>query len=333
MKTPFRAKITALGTYVPPRALTNADLEKMVDTTDQWIVERTGIRNRYIVDKGVATSDLAVCAAKRALAERGIDASEIDVIVVGTVTPDMLYPSTACLVQHKLGIPKTWGYDLSAGCSGFVYSLASGAQFIESGRAKKVMVIGADVNSSMIDYTDRATCVIFGDGAGAVILEPAAEGEESGLIDFYHEIDGAGGEFLKRPGGGSLNPAWREDVGPKMHFVHQDGQQVFKFAVRKMAEICEKVLHANGLTGKDVDCFVPHQANLRIINAIADRFDIPKEKVIINIDRFGNTTAGTIPLALQTAREERRLKKGDLVLIAAVGAGFTAGAALIRWGI
>lgn len=333
LKTPFRAKITALGTYVPPRALTNADLEKMVNTTDQWIMERTGIRNRYIVEKGVATSDLATCAAKRALAERGIDPSEIEVIVVGTVTPDMLYPSTACLVQHKLGIPKTWGYDLSAGCSGFVYSLASGAQFIESGRAKKVLVIGSDVNSSMIDYTDRATCVLFGDGAGAVILEPAADGEDAGLIDFYHEIDGGGGEFLKRPGGGSLYPAWREDVGPKMHFVHQDGQQVFKFAVRKMAEVCEKVLHRNGLTGKDVSCFVPHQANLRIINAIADRFDIPKEKVIINIDRFGNTTAGTIPLALQTACEEGRLKKGDLVLIAAVGAGFTSGAALIRWGI
>jgi 3-oxoacyl-[acyl-carrier-protein] synthase III len=333
LNTPFRAKITALGTYVPPRALTNADLEKMVDTTDQWIVERTGIHNRYVVDRGVATSDLAVCAAKRALAERGIDVSEIQVIVVGTVTPDMLYPSTACLVQHKLGIPKTWGYDVSAGCSGFVYSLASGSQFIESGRAKKVLVIGADVNSSMIDYTDRSTCVLFGDGAGAVILEPAAEGEDVGIIDFYHEIDGGGGEFLNRPGGGSLYPAWREDVGPKMHFVHQDGQQVFKFAVRKMAEVCQIVLERNGLKGKDVDCFVPHQANLRIIKGTADRFDIPKDKVIVNIDRFGNTTAGTIPLGLQTAREEGRLKKGDLVLIAAVGAGFTSGAALIRWGI
>jgi 3-oxoacyl-[acyl-carrier-protein] synthase-3 len=330
LKSPIRAKITALGTYVPPRLLTNKDLEKMVDTTDEWIMARTGIRERHLVDKGVAASDLAVCAAKRALAERGIDASEIDAIVVGTVTPDMLYPSTACLVQYKMGIPKTWGYDLSAGCSGFVYSLASGAAFISSGMHKKVLVIGSDVNSSMIDYTDRATCVIFGDGAGAVLLEPAADGED-GIIDFVNEVDGSGGQYLYRPGGGSLHPAWMPETTPKMHYVHQDGQQVFKYAVRKMAEICLEILNRNGVNGHDIAAFIPHQANLRIITATADRLDLRPESVIVNIDRYGNTTAGTIPLAMETARQEGKLKKGDLVLLAAVGAGFTCGATLLRW--
>jgi 3-oxoacyl-[acyl-carrier-protein] synthase-3 len=331
LKTPFRAMITALGTFVPPRELTNSDLEKMVDTNNQWIMERTGIRTRHIVDRGVAASDLATCAARRALAARGIDASEIEVIVVGTVTPDMLYPSTACLVQHKLGIPKTWGYDLSAGCSGFLYALTAGAAFINGGMHEKVMVIGSDVNSSMIDYTDRATCILFGDGAGAVILEPAAEDEQYGIIDFMHEVDGAGGQFLYRPGGGSLHPAWMPETTPQMHFVHQDGQQVFKYAVRKMAEICVEILERNGLSGQDVDCFIPHQANLRIIKATGDRLKLPAEKVIINIDEYGNTTAGTLPLAMETARKQGRLKKGDLVLLAAVGAGFTAGATLLRW--
>ncbi len=331
LKTPYRAKITALGTYVPPRELTNDDLEKMVETSNEWIMERTGIRVRHIADPGVAASDLATCAARHALAERGIKPAEIDAIVVGTVTPDMLYPSTACLVQHKLGIPKTWGFDLSAGCSGFVYALTAGAQFIQSGTHKKVLVIGSDVNSSMIDYTDRATCVLFGDGAGAVLLEPVQEGEDAGLIDFIHEVDGGGGQFLYRPGGGSLHPAWKPETTPKMHFVHQDGQQVFKYAVRKMAEICELILQRNGLTGKDVDCFIPHQANLRIIKATGDRLKLPDEKVIVNIDSYGNTTAGTIPLAMETARKTGRLKKGNLVLLAAVGAGFTSGATLLRW--
>jgi 3-oxoacyl-[acyl-carrier-protein] synthase-3 len=333
LDTPYRAKIVGLGTYVPPRELTNADLEKMVDTSNEWIIERTGIKVRHIVDKGVATSDLAVCAARKAVAEAGCDLKEIEAVVVGTVTPDMFYPSTACLVQHKLGIPKTWGFDVSAGCSGFVYALTAGASLIMSGMQKKVLVIGADVNSSMTDFTDRATCVIFGDGAGAVVLERAEKDDPETIIDFHHEIDGAGGEFLYRPGGGSLYPAWREDVGPKFHFIHQDGQQVFKFAVKKMAEICEIVLERNGLTGNDVDCFVPHQANLRIIDATARRFKLPPDKVIVNIDRFGNTTAGTIPLALQTAREEGKLKKGSTVLIVAVGAGFTAGAMLFKWAI
>ncbi len=326
-----RAKITALGTYVPPRILTNQDLEKMVDTTDQWILERTGIRERHLVDKGVAASDLAVEAVKNLLKSHPIDLQEIDLIVVGTVTPDMMYPSTACLVQHKLGIHRTWGFDVSAGCSGFVYALNAGAQFIESGRYKKVLVIGSDVNSSMTDFTDRAVCIIFGDGAGAVLLEPAEEGEDYGIIDSVAQVEGAGGQFLNMPGGGSLNPATHETVDQKMHYIHQDGQQVFKYAVKKMAEMTDRILEKNGLTGQDIDCFIAHQANKRIIMATADRLKMPLEKVIINIDRYGNTTAGTIPLAMQTAISEGKLKKGDTLLLAAVGAGFTSGATLVRW--
>ena len=325
-----RAKISALGTYVPPRVLTNKDLETMVETTDQWILDRTGIRERHLVDKGVAASDLAVGAVKNLLETHPFDLQEVDLIVVGTVTPDMMYPSTACLVQHKLGIKRTWGFDVSAGCSGFVYALNTGTKFIESGQYKKVLVIGSDVNSSMTDFTDRAICIIFGDGAGAVLLEPAEEGEE-GIIDHVAQIEGMGGQYLYMPGGGSLNPASHETVDQKMHYIHQDGQQVFKYAVKKMAEMTERVLEKNGLTGADIDCFIAHQANKRIIMATADRLKMPIEKVIINIDRYGNTTAGTIPLAMQTAIETGRLKKGDLVLIAAVGAGFTSGATLIRW--
>ena len=329
-----RVKISALGTYVPPRLLTNADLEKMVDTNDEWIMSRVGIRERHIVDKGVATSDLAVEAARRALAERGISASELDAIIVATVTPDMLFPATACLVQHKLGAHKVWGFDLTAGCSQFVYALQVGAQFVQTGAHKKVMVIGADVMSSIIDYTDRATCVIFGDGAGAVIVEAtdgASDGESLGLIDFLHEVDGAGGVSLYMPGGGSLNPSSHETVDKKMHYVHQDGQAVFKYAVRKMAEVCDEILKRNGLTGSDIDLFIPHQANLRIINATADRVKLRPGSVVINIDRYGNTTGATIPLAMETARQEGKLKKGSLVLLAAVGAGFTTGATLLRW--
>jgi 3-oxoacyl-[acyl-carrier-protein] synthase-3 len=326
-----RAKITALGTYVPPRVLTNQDLEKMVDTTDQWILERTGIRERHLVDKGVAASDLAVEAVKNLLKSHPIDLQEIDLIVVGTVTPDMMYPSTACLVQHKLGIHRTWGFDVSAGCSGFVYALNAGTQFIESGRYKKVLVIGSDVNSSMTDFTDRAVCIIFGDGAGAVLLEPAEEGEDYGILSMEAQIEGVGGQYLYMPGGGSLNPASHQTVDEKMHYIHQDGQQVFKYAVKKMSEMTGRILEKNGLTGQDVDCFIAHQANKRIIMATAERLKMPLEKVIINIERYGNTTAGTIPLAMHTAVEEGKLKKGNLVLLAAVGAGFTSGATLLRW--
>jgi 3-oxoacyl-[acyl-carrier-protein] synthase-3 len=329
-RNPVRAKISSVGSYVPPRLLTNADLEKMVATNDQWITERTGIRERHLVDKGVATSDLAVEAAKICLAKRGIDASEIEAIIVATVTPDMAFPATACLVQTKLGAPHAWGFDLSAACSGFPYALQMGAKLVESGAHKKVLVIGSDVMSSIIDYTDRATCIIFGDGAGAVLLEPCEEGE-IGLIDFHHEVDGSGAVSLNMPAGGSLLPASHATVDAKQHFVHQDGQAVYKFAVRKMAEISEALLTRNGVAGSDLGCFIPHQANKRIILSTAERLGMPEDRVIINIDRYGNTTAGTIPIAMNTALEEGRLKKGDLVLLASVGAGFTAAATLLRW--
>jgi 3-oxoacyl-[acyl-carrier-protein] synthase III len=325
-----RAKITGVAGYVPPRVLTNADLEKMVNTTDEWIVERVGIRERHIADRGVAASDLAVEAVKKLQANHPFDLQEVDLIVLGTVTPDMMYPSTACLVQDKLGMKDTWGFDVSAGCSGFLYALNVGTKFVESGKYKKVLVIGSDVNSSMTDFTDRAVCIIFGDGAGAVLLEPARD-SEAGIIDHVAQIEGMGGQFLCMPGGGSLNPASHETVDQKMHYIHQDGKSVFKYAVKKMAEMTERVLEKNGMTGADVDCFIAHQANRRIITATAERLGLPMDKVIVNIDRYGNTTAGTIPLAMETALEEGKLKEGSLVLVAAVGAGFTAGATLMRW--
>ena len=332
MKPLIGAKITALGTYVPPRLLTNEDLEKMVDTTSQWITDRTGIKQRHIVDKGVATSDLCVEACKPIFEKRGIAPSEIDAIIIGTVTPDMLFPSTACLVQDKLGCKGAWGFDVSAACSAFLYALQTAAQFIQTGAHKKVLAIGADVMSSIINYEDRATCIIFGDGAGAVLLEAAQPDDPNILIDFIHEIDGSGGCSLYMPAGGSRHPASHETVDKKMHFVHQDGQAVFKYAVRKMAESSETLLKRNGLTAKDVDLFVPHQANRRIIMAAADRLGMPEERTIINIDEYGNTTAGTIPLALESARQQGRLKKGDTLLFASVGAGFTVGATLLKWG-
>ena len=330
MSKPIRAKISALGTYVPPRVLSNADLEQMVDTSDDWIMTRVGIRERHIVDKGVATSDLAVEASRKALAQRHLKASDIEAIIVGTVTPDMFFPATACIVQQKLGATGAWGFDLSAACSAFLYSVQVGAQFISTGVHRRVLAIGSDVMSSIIDYTDRATCVIFGDGAGAAVLEPAQDDSE-GLIDFIHEVDGTGGQYLYMPGGGSLHPTSKETLAKKMHYVHQDGQQVFKFAVRKQTELCLKLLERNGLKGSDIDVFIPHQANLRIINATAERLGLRNGSVIVNIDRFGNTTAGTIPLAMSTAIEEGKLKKGSLVLLASVGAGFTIGATLLRW--
>jgi len=330
LTTTIRAKISALGTYVPPRLLTNADLERMVDTNNEWIMARVGIRERHIVDKGVATSDLAVEASKRALAQRGLAPSDIEAIIVGTVTPDMPFPATACMVQQKLGAKGAWGFDLSGACSAFLYSLQVGAQFIATGAHKRILVIGADVMSSIIDYTDRATCVIFGDGAGAAILEPA-EDDSVGLIDYIHEVDGSGGEFLYMPGGGSLHPASKDTIERKMHYVRQDGQQVFKFAVRKQTELCQKLLERNRLKGSDIDAFIPHQANQRIISATADRLGLRPEAVIVNIERYGNTTAATVPLAMATAIEEGKLKKGSLVLLASVGAGFTVGATLLRW--
>jgi len=325
-----RAKISALGTYVPPRILNNADLSKMVDTSDEWIMQRLGIRERHLVEPGVATSDMAVEAARRCLARRGIPASEVEVVIVATVTPDMLFPATACLVQDKIGAHGAWGFDLSAACSGFLYALQVGAKLVESGVHSKVLVIGADTMSSIIDYTDRATCVIFGDGAGAVLIEPAEQGE-IGLIDFHHEIDGSGAAALNMPAGGSLHPASPETVAGRMHYVHQDGQAVYKYAVRKMVETTTKVLHANNISAGQLGCFIPHQANRRIILSTAERLGLPLDRVIINIDRFGNTTAATIPLAMQTALDEHRLQRESLVLLASVGAGFTVGACLLRW--
>jgi 3-oxoacyl-[acyl-carrier-protein] synthase-3 len=303
----------------------------MIDTTNEWILERTGIHERHIVDKGVATSDLAVGAVKNLVERHGTRLDEVEAIVVGTVTPDMMYPSTACLVQHKLNLAQVWGFDVSAGCSGFLFALTAGAKLIESGAHKKVIVIGADTNSSMTDFTDRSTCIIFGDGAGAVLLEPAEDGEDLGLIDYVHQMEGFGGQYLYQPGGGSLHPSTHETVDQKMHYIHQDGQQVFKYAVKKMSEMTTRLLERNEKHGSDIDCFISHQANLRIISATADRLKMPREKVIVNIDRFGNTTAGTIPLAMATALEEKKLKKGDLLMLAAVGAGFTSGATLLRW--
>jgi 3-oxoacyl-[acyl-carrier-protein] synthase-3 len=312
--------------------LTNQDLEKMVDTNDQWIMERTGIRERHVLAKGLGVSDMCVQAAKKCLAARGIEASEVEAVLVGTVTPDMMYPATACLVQDRIGAKGAWGFDVSAGCSGFVFALQAGVKLVESGAHAKVLVCGADANTRMTDYTDRATCVLFGDGAGAVLIEPAEEGE-IGFIDFVHEVDGSGGVSLYMPGGGSLNPSTHETVDKKMHYIHQDGQAVYKFAVRKMAEATSKVLERNGVTGADLGCFIPHQANKRIITATADRLGMDPERVIVNIEKYGNTSSGSIPLAMETAIEKGKLNKGDLVLLAAVGAGFTVGAALLRWEI
>jgi 3-oxoacyl-[acyl-carrier-protein] synthase-3 len=326
-----RAAIKSLATYVPPRLLTNADLERLVDTTDEWIMQRTGIRERHIVDPGVATSDLAKEAAIEAISRAGLTPADIDLIIVGTVTPDMLFPSTACLVQTKIGATKAWGFDLSAACSAFTYALTVGSQMVASGAATNVLVIGADVMSSIIDYTDRATCVLFGDGAGAVVLG-VSDDSSTGILDFEHQVDGSGGPSLCMPAGGSKLPASQETVEQRLHFVKQEGQAVFKFAVRNTGEICERLLHRNGVTAKDLDLFVSHQANRRIIMSAAERIGMPEDKVIINIDRFGNTTAATIPLALNDAISSGRLKKGDLILLASVGAGFTVGSVLVRWG-
>jgi 3-oxoacyl-[acyl-carrier-protein] synthase III len=323
------AKITGVAGYLPPRIATNSDLEKLVDTSDEWIRTRTGIRERHYADPGVASSHLGTEAAKKLLAAKGIGADEIELIVVATVTPDMFFPATACLIQDRLGAKNAWGFDLSAACSGFAYALTVGAQFVGAGTHKKVLVIGSDVMTSILDYTDRATCVLFGDGAGAVLLEPAADGE--GILDFAHDIDGSGGENLYMPGGGSLNPTSPQTVEKRMHYVHQEGAQVFKYAVRRMSEHAVNILERNGLTSEDLALVVPHQANLRIIKGMQERLGIDDSKVMVNIDHFGNTTAGTIPLGLMEAVEQKRLKKGDLVLLIAVGAGYTTGAVLMRW--
>jgi 3-oxoacyl-[acyl-carrier-protein] synthase-3 len=324
------AKITGVAGYVPPRVVTNADMEKLVDTTDEWVRTRTGIRERHKADPGVASSHLGTEAAKRLLAAKGLSAEEIDLIVVATVTPDMFFPATACLIQDRLGAKRAWGFDLSAACSGFAYALTVGAQFVGAGSHKKVLVIGADVMTSILDFKDRGTCVLFGDGAGAVLLEPTASDAE-GIIDFVHEIDGSGACNLYMPGGGSLHPPTQETVEKRMHYVHQEGQQVFKYAVRRMSELACQILERNGLTSRDLALVVPHQANLRIIRAMQERLGVDDSKVMVNIDRYANTTAATLPLGLVDAIEQKRLRKGDLVLLIAVGAGYTAGAVLMRW--
>ena len=323
------AKITGVSGYVPPRVMTNADLEKIVNTNDEWIRTRTGIRERHVVEKGMASSHLATEAAKGLLAQTKTDPSDIDLIVVASVTPDMFFPATACLVQCRIGAKKAWGFDLSAACSGFAYALTVGAQFVGAGTHKKVMVIGSDTMTSILDYQDRATCVLFGDGAGAVMLEPA--GANEGILDFEHDVDGSGGEFLYMPGGGSLNPSSQETVEKRMHYVHQEGSQVFKYAVRRMADLSEELLLRNGFKKEDLALLVPHQANLRIIRATQERLGVDDSKVMVNIDKYGNTTAGTIPLGLRDALQQGRLRKGDLVMIVAVGAGYTTGGVLLRW--
>ena len=327
-----RVKIAGLSTFVPPKLLTNDDLEQLVDTNNEWILQRTGIKQRHIVEAGVATSDLAREAALGAMQQAGVTADQIGFIVVGTTTPDTIFPSTACLLQHKIGAVNAWGFDLGAACSGFTYALTTGMQMVASGAHDHALVVGADVMSSIIDYTDRTTCVLFGDGAGAVVLSAAAD-DEPAIIDFAHEIDGSGGPALCMPAGGSRMPASRETVDQRLHFVKQDGQAVFKFAVRKTEEIARRVLAKNGIDPSELDLFVSHQANRRIIMAATERLGLPESKVIINLEMYGNTTAGTIPLALADAVKQGRLKKGDLVLLASVGAGFTVGSVLLRWGL
>ena len=322
------AAITAVGHYLPETRLTNADLSEMVDTTDAWIRSRTGIEERRILtgeQKG--TSYMAVRAGEEILRKRGIAAEEIDAIIIATVTPDMAFPATACLVQAELGATKAWGFDLSAACSGFLFALNTGAGLIECGRAEKVLVIGADKMSSITDYTDRKTCVLFGDAGAGVLLEASQDG--CGLIDSILRTDGHGWEALCMLGGGSLNPATHDTVDRKMHYLHQEGQTVFKIAVKGMADVAEEIMERNQLTGEDIRYLVPHQANQRIIHAVARRMDLDPERVMLNISRYGNTTAATIPLCLYDWEDQ--LKKGDNIVIAAFGGGFTWGATYLRW--
>jgi len=324
-------KVASLATYVPPRVLTNADLEKLVDTNDDWIMQRVGIRERHIAGPGIATSDLGKEAALAAISRAGLTPDDIGVIITGTVTPDMMFPSTTCLIQQKIGAGHAWGFDLSAACSAFTYSLTTASQLVASGAHDHALVVGADVMSSIIDYKDRATCVLFGDGAGAVVVSAAQDGEGS-ILDFEHEIDGSGGDALSMPAGGSLRPPSHETVAKRMHYVKQDGRAVFKFAVRKTEEIARRILNRNGLSPSDLDLFISHQANRRIIELALEKLGLGQDKTLINIDKYGNTTAATIPLALNDAVCSGRLKKGNLVLLASVGAGFTVGAVLLRWG-
>jgi len=320
--------IVGTGSYVPEKILTNEDLSRMVDTSDEWITTRTGIKERRIAAKDENTSDMAAKAALKAMEQAKVSASEIDLILVATATPDMLFPATACFVQKKIGAKNAACLDVSAACAGFAYALTVGSQFA-AGAHKKVLVIGSDTMSSIIDYKDRGTAILFGDGAGAVLLEPA--GDNEGILDFSHDVDGSGGNFLYMPGGGSLHPPTHDTVDKNMHVVHQEGSQVFKYAVRRMAELAVNLLERNGFNSDDLALVVPHQANLRIIRAMQERLGVDDSKVMVNIDKYGNTTAGTIPLGLRDAVEQGRLRQGDLVLIVTVGAGYTTGGVLLRW--
>jgi len=326
----MRATVTATARYLPKRVLTNADLEKMVDTSDEWIRNRTGIENRHLVSEGEATSDMCAHIANRLLEKSKKSAEEIDVILIATCTPDFPVVATAALVQDKIGAKNAWGFDIAAACSGFVYAMETGAKMIESGCYNNVMVMGADTMSSIIDYSDRNTCVIFGDGGGGVLLEPTDT--DTGVIDSILHTDGSGSQYLKVPAGGSVHPASKDTIEKKMHYVYQDGKTVFKFAVKKMADVSKQILDNNGFTGSDVKLFIPHQANRRIIDAAAKRCGLRADQILVNINKYGNTTAGTIPIALDEAVETDRLNNGDLLLLAAFGGGFTWGSMLIRWG-
>ncbi len=328
----YNAKISALAFYVPSKVITNQDLESMLDTSDEWIRSRTGICERHMVSRGEATSDLAANATRKILDQRGISSSEIDCIIVATVTPDMRFPATACILQDKIKAVNAWGFDLSGACSGFVYALAVGSQFVHSGAYKKVLVVGADVMSSILDPYDRNTFVLFGDGAGAVLLEPTLPGEE-GIIDFVLRADGSGARHLYMPGGGSLHPTSHKTVDRRMHFVHQEGRAVFKFAVQGMADVSIEVLQRNNIPVSDISLYVPHQANLRIIDAAVEKLGLDSSRVVNNIDRYANTTAATIPIGLAEAYEQNRLREGDYVLLATFGAGFTSGSLLLRWAL
>lgn len=323
----IKAAITATGGYVPEKILTNAELEKMVDTNDEWIRSRTGISERRIMEDGKATSDIIVEAIKKIIEKKDLDPLEIDMIIVGTITPDRVFPSTANLVCDKIGAKNAWGFDLGAACSGFLYALETGRRFVESGQYKKVIVAGADKMSSIIDYTDRNTCIIFGDGGGAVLLEPTTE--DVGIVDAILKSDGSGREFLFQKSGGSLRPPTIETVTNREHFVYQEGQTVFKFAVTNMAEVSRQIMDRNGLTGNDVNWLAAHQANLRIIDATAKRMELDKDKVLINIEKYGNTTAGTIPLLLSDF--EHKFKKNDNIILSTFGGGFTWGSIYLKW--
>jgi 3-oxoacyl-[acyl-carrier-protein] synthase III len=326
---PSRAAITGVGIYVPQRVLTNAELARRLDTSDEWIITRTGIRERRVGGAGETTSTMGTEAVRRLMTARGLGPDDIDAVIVATVTPDMLFPATACLIQDQLGLTRAWGFDLSAACSGFLYALTAGAQLVASGAHRRVVVVGADLMSSIIDPLDRTTAVLFGDGAGAVLLEPAEAGY--GIMDFHHRVDGSGRHDLLMPAGGSLHPASADTVAGRQHFLKQNGKVVFKFAVSQMVESVHLLLQRNGLSPADVAMVVPHQANQRILDAVGERLGLPRERVASVLACYGNTTGATLPLALDAAVTAGNIKRGELVVFAAVGAGFTAGATLVRW--